>query len=77
MQAAGFRLALYPFNTVAAIVEAVGALWGKLKDDGEISQSPERLAKLRRSVQDLIGMDVYWNLENGAVAAAPKPKATS
>ncbi|MCW5770056.1 MAG: isocitrate lyase/PEP mutase family protein [Rhodospirillaceae bacterium] len=74
MEEAGFGLALYPFNTVAAIVDAVSGLWRSLRETGEIAQSPERLAALRRAVQDLIGMDVYWSLEAGA-ATSKKPEA--
>lgn len=74
MEEAGFALAFYPFNTVAAVVDAVSGLWRALRETGEIAQSPERLAQLRRAVQDLIGMDVYWSLEDGAENSKREPK---
>lgn len=74
MQEAGFDLAFFPFNTVAAVVDAVSSLWRALRETGAIAQSPERLAQLRRAVQDLIGMDVYWSLEDGAEPSKPESK---
>lgn len=76
MEEAGFSFAFYPFNTVAAIVDAVSDLWRALRETGEIAQSSERLAALRRAVQDLIGMDAYWALEKGAAkSSAPETKS--
>ncbi len=74
MEEAGFKLALYPFNTVAAVVEAVTATWSALRRDGELPQSAELLASLRRSVQELIGMDAYWEIEERGTAAPPPKK---
>jgi 2-methylisocitrate lyase-like PEP mutase family enzyme len=68
LQAAGFKLALYPFNTVAAIAEAVTAVWTPLREEGRLQQSPVALGKLRDSVQHLIGMPLYWDIEQRTVA---------
>jgi methylisocitrate lyase len=70
LESAGFQLALFPFNTVAAIAETVTALWTGLRADGRIAQSPEMLAKWRHSVQDLIGMPTYWEIEKQSTPKA-------
>jgi 2-methylisocitrate lyase-like PEP mutase family enzyme len=70
LEAAGFKLALFPFNSVAAVAEAVTAICTELRDHGRIRQSPETLAKLRNSVQELIGMSVYWDIEKRSAARA-------
>jgi methylisocitrate lyase len=66
LEDSGFKLALFPFNTVAAIVEAVTAIWASLRADGAVPQTAEQLASLRHSVQELIGMDAYWAIEKRA-----------
>ena len=63
LEAAGFQMALYPFNTVAAVVEAVTSTWAELHTNGRLAQSPATNAKLRDSVQHLIGMPTYWEIE--------------
>jgi methylisocitrate lyase len=63
LESAGFQMALYPFNTVCAIAEAVTNLWTGLRDRGQLAQSPETLATMRNSVQELIGMQKYWDIE--------------
>jgi 2-methylisocitrate lyase-like PEP mutase family enzyme len=65
---AGFRLALFPFNTVAAVVEAVTNTWSALLEDGRLRQSLEMLTRMRNSVQELIGMKTYWDIEARADA---------
>lgn len=74
MEAAGFKLALFPFNTVAAIVDVVTNTWAALKRDGEMPQTGEFLGRLRHSVQELIGMDTYWAIEKGASDAPAEGK---
>jgi methylisocitrate lyase len=69
LEAAGFKLALFPFNTVAAVAEAVTAVWTGLREEGRILQSPEMLARLRHSVQELIGMQTYWQIEKPGTPA--------
>ena len=72
LEGAGFKLALYPFNTAAAIAEAVTATWTALRDHGQLDQSPEMLARMRNSVQELIGMGTYWDIEKRAADASAK-----
>jgi 2-methylisocitrate lyase-like PEP mutase family enzyme len=68
LQAAGFKLALYPFNTIAAITEAVTATWSALREHGRLQQSSVTLGQLRDSVQHLIGMPAYWEIERRMAA---------
>jgi 2-methylisocitrate lyase-like PEP mutase family enzyme len=64
LREAGFRMAFYPFNTIAAVADAVTHLWTSLRDEGRLDQDPARVATLRNSVQDLIGMKTYWDIES-------------
>jgi 2-methylisocitrate lyase-like PEP mutase family enzyme len=68
LQAAGFKLALYPFNTIAAVSEAVTATWSALREHGRLQQSSATLGRLRDSVQHLIGMPAYWEIERRMAA---------
>ncbi len=70
LEAGGFKLALYPFNTAAAIAAAVTATWTSLRETGNLAQSPATLADLRHSLQDLIGMKAYWDIEARTIAPA-------
>ena len=72
LDGAGFKLALYPFNTAAAITDAVTATWTALHDHGQLDQSPEMLARMRNSVQELIGMGTYWDIEKRTAEASAK-----
>lgn len=66
MRAAGFSLALYPFNTVAAIIEAVAAVWTPLRERGQLEQSPELLARARVKALELTRMSELWEIEERA-----------
>ena len=78
LENAGFRLALYPFNTIAAITDAVTKTWTGLRDTGRLAQSSEMLATMRASVQDLIGMKTYWDIEKRVASSGQRDdKATS
>ena len=68
MREAGFALAVYPFNTVAAIVESVTATWGALRDGGRLEQTPELLARARQEVLEVTRMQTYWDIEDRAAA---------
>jgi len=63
LKASGFAMALYPFNTSAAIAGAVTRLWTSLRDTGTLDQDAAQVARLRDSVQELIGMQTYWEIE--------------
>lgn len=64
LAAEGFSVALYPFNTAAAISAAVADLWGAYRAEGRIAQSDELLARMRRETLDIVGMDAAWKIED-------------
>ena len=64
IEAAGFGLAVFPFNTIAAITQAVGATWSALRDGGRLAQSPELLAAARREVLELVPLQAYLEIES-------------
>jgi 2-methylisocitrate lyase-like PEP mutase family enzyme len=65
LASAGFSIAVYPFNTVAAITEAVFATWRPLSERGEIDQSAEMIAASRRVASELVPLDAYLDIEAG------------
>jgi 2-methylisocitrate lyase-like PEP mutase family enzyme len=64
LREAGFAIALYPFNGVTAVAEAVTALWANLAATGEIVQAGEVLLRMRGELQEIIGMRTYWDIED-------------
>ena len=64
LEQAGFRLATYPFNTVAALLEATRSMWASFAQDGR----PQRLnSPTAQSVKDalkLIDMGRMWAIES-------------
>jgi 2-methylisocitrate lyase-like PEP mutase family enzyme len=64
LRAAGFAIALYPFNTIAAVADAVTRLWAHMSSTGEIPQSDALLLRMRGELQDIIGMQAYWDIED-------------
>ncbi|MGE3925761.1 MAG: oxaloacetate decarboxylase [Lautropia sp.] len=61
---AGFRLALYPFNTIAAVVQAVSELWRAVKATGRVPQSDEFLRYMRGDLSVLAGLKTYWDIDD-------------
>jgi methylisocitrate lyase len=74
LEQAGFSLALYPFNTIAAIAETVGALWTTLRETGDVAQNDALLRRMRPELAEIAGMKTYWALED-EMAAKPGTKA--
>jgi 2-methylisocitrate lyase-like PEP mutase family enzyme len=64
LNSSGFAIALYPFNTVAAIADAVTALWAEVRTTGDLPQSPALLGRMRDEMQHIIGMQTYWDIED-------------
>ena len=60
---AGIALALYPFNTAAAVTASVGALMATLKADGVIDQSDDLLRAMRAETLALVDMQSAWAIE--------------
>jgi 2-methylisocitrate lyase-like PEP mutase family enzyme len=61
--AAGFSLALYPFNTVAAIIDAVSATWTALRERGQLEQTQEMLLEARTQALELAGIRELWEID--------------
>lgn len=61
---AGIDLALYPFNTIAAIADAVGRLWSEAAATGRIAQPDSLLGPMRRQLAEIAGLELYWDLED-------------
>jgi methylisocitrate lyase len=64
LSSSGFAIALYPFNTIAAIADAVTALWAEVKSTGDLPQSDALLERMRGEMQHIIGMQTYWDIED-------------
>ena len=64
LRRAGFCLACYPFNGVAASIVALADLWERLAQTGQVDQSPELLARARRDTLALVEMERAWALED-------------
>lgn len=61
---AGFSLACYPFNGVAAIGAVLGDLWAGLAGRGAVEQSDELLARARGDMIDLAGLGRAFEIED-------------
>jgi 2-methylisocitrate lyase-like PEP mutase family enzyme len=59
----GFSLAVYPFTTLAAVVQGMQTAWLHLLEEGWPGQSEELLSQMRAHVLDLVGMPTYWRIE--------------
>ncbi len=67
---AGVALALYPFNTIAAIADAVGSLWAEAARSGRIAQPDTLLVPMRRRLSEIAGLETYWNIEDDLAGRA-------
>ncbi|MGE0232800.1 MAG: oxaloacetate decarboxylase [Flavobacteriaceae bacterium] len=64
LDAAGFRLACYPFNGFAALSTALADLWQNLADTGRVVQHDETLARARADMIDLADLRRAWDVED-------------
>ena len=64
LAAAGLALALYPFNTIAAVADAVTTLWQEAAASGRINQPDAMLVRMRRELAEIAGMETYWDIED-------------
>ena len=62
---AGFALACYPFNGIAAIATSLADLWEGLAASGTIGQPDDLLARARKEALDLADMQLFWDIEDG------------
>lgn len=61
---AGFALALYPFNGVAAATVALNDLWRGFFRDGTPGQTAEFLARARRETTEAADLAAAWAIED-------------
>lgn len=64
LEEAGFSLALYPFNTVAAMAGAVRDVWGEFEHTGEVNASADFLARMRAETLNIVDIQDYWDIED-------------
>ncbi len=74
---AGFAIALYPFNTIAAIAEIVSSLWSRFSVTGRIDQSDALLKRMRPEIAELAGMADYWDLADDLAGRPRRGRARS
>jgi 2-methylisocitrate lyase-like PEP mutase family enzyme len=70
---AGFAIALYPFNTIAAVALAVSSLWQSVRETGDVPQDATTLTRMRRELSLIAGMQTYWDIEDDL---AGRPRGT-
>jgi 2-methylisocitrate lyase-like PEP mutase family enzyme len=75
IRAAGFALALYPFNTVAAIIDAVSTTWTALRAHGQLDQTSEMLLDARTQALELGGIRELWEIDEQLGAARGDQRA--
>ncbi|MEX1147032.1 MAG: isocitrate lyase/PEP mutase family protein [Sphingomonadales bacterium] len=63
IRTAGFAMALYPFNTVAAMAAAVADTWSGFMEGGRVNMSSDMLARMRRETLDIVWMQTFWDIE--------------
>ena len=61
---AGFALAVYPFNTIAAIAETVSELWKTVKATGDVPQDAALLRRMRPELSEIAGLPTYWEIDD-------------
>ena len=64
LTAAGFAMALYPFNGVAAVTTGLNDLWRGLMGSGRITQSPELLQRAREETVSVVDLATAWAIED-------------
>jgi methylisocitrate lyase len=72
LEAAGFALAVYPMNTIAAIADTVERLWSTVRETGELPQDGAFLSRMRRELSLISGMQTYWDIEDELSRDTPR-----
>lgn len=60
---AGFGLGLYPFETFAAVAEAIRTTWCDYAEQGTPRGSQSSIRVVAKRVQDIVGMPAFHNIE--------------
>lgn len=63
LHAAGFSLALYPFNSIAAVTEALSETWRAMLAEGRPLRPPRPAPATLARAFEVIGMDAHWKIE--------------
>ncbi|HEY4065705.1 MAG TPA: isocitrate lyase/PEP mutase family protein [Burkholderiaceae bacterium] len=76
---AGFALALYPFNSIAAVTTALTTTWAAFQREGRPARPTEPAPATLAHALDLIDMATHWETERRTTEAgdgepAPTPK---
>lgn len=64
LQQAGFAAALYPFNAVAAVTDALQRTWGGLKAQGLPTQPSRPASQVLKDAFAIVGMEHNWKIES-------------
>jgi 2-methylisocitrate lyase-like PEP mutase family enzyme len=74
--AGGFTVAVYPFNTLAAIGSSVTRLWQDFSTTGAITQDAALLQTMRDEMARTVGIETYWAIEESGMQAVPQKGKT-
>lgn len=79
LEQAGFALALYPFNGLAAVADTLTRLWTQVRETGLVPQDDALLRRMKGGLQHIIGTQKYWAIEQQAAhdATGSANKVTS
>ena len=61
---AGFAMACYPFNGIAALNAVLADLWSELAQTGVTGQDADVLARGRAAIAPLSGLERAWEIED-------------
>jgi len=75
LQQAGFCLATYPFNTVAAVMQATHAAWENFASEGRPKRPAEPTTQWVQRAMSLIGMGRMWAIEERTTERPSAPLA--
>jgi len=71
LEAAGFALALYPFNTIGAVTNAVTTTWRGFSANGCPAVPARPSSQTAAAALGLIGMDTAWRIERATTEPEP------
>ena len=72
LNAAGFCMAVYPFNTVAAVTESVMATWQGLLTTGRPAKQSCPATQSVQTALSLVGIAEFWDIERKTTEPDPE-----
>jgi len=60
----GYHVLIYPLTSVIVTARAVMQEYRALKESGKVTMSPEECRDVRLEIQDIIGLNEYYEIEN-------------